>query len=339
MEAKQGTRSLSTVEEIVGLGATALSNRIAAGAVSCREVMSAYLTHIDAVNPRVNAIVSRRPADVLLAAADARDRELADGIHRGWLHGIPQAIKDLSATAGITTTFGSPLCADQVPARDGLMVERMKAAGAIVIGKTNTPEFAAGANTYNKVFGRTRNPWNRELSAGGSTGGGAAALASGMIAIAEGTDLGGSLRIPASFCGLVGIRPSSGLVPAWPTNWLWDDLSVTGPIARNAEDAALALSVMSGQDPRLPMCQSTVGKDFVGDTASLQLDGLRLAYSHDVAGIGVDKEIEECCRNSALGLIDGGATVDPIDVDLSEGRKAFLHLPYMIVIPSTEQSC
>ena len=143
------------------------------------------------------------------------------------------------------------------------MVERLKAAGALIVGKTNTPEFAAGANTYNKVFGRTRNPWNRELSAGGSTGGGAAALASGMIAIAEGTDLGGSLRIPASFCGLVGLRPSSGLVPAWPTNWLWDDLSVTGPIARNAEDAALALSVMSGHDPRLPMCQSTVGLSLI----------------------------------------------------------------------------
>ena len=310
--------------DLAACTATEIARLVGAREASPVEVAQAALDRIDTVNDPINAVVTIN--EHLLDEARSLEKTLSAGAVPGPLCGVPVGIKDVTPVAGIRTTYGSPLFANHVPDEDALVVERLKAAGALIVGKTNTPEFAAGANTYNKVFGRTRNPWNRELSAGGSTGGGAAALASGMIAIAEGTDLGGSLRIPASFCGLVGLRPSSGLVPAWPTNWLWDDLSVTGPIARNAEDAALALSVMSGQDPRLPMCQSTVGKDFVGDTASLQLDGLRLAYSHDVAGIGVDKEIEECCRNSALGLIDAGATVDPMDVDLSEGRKAFLHL-------------
>ena len=186
----------------------------------------------------------------------------------GPLHGLPVGIKDVTPVAGVRTTYGSPLYADHVPAEDAEVVRRLRAAGAVILGKTNTPEFATGANTLNEVFGRTRNPWNLERSAGGSTGGGAAALATGMIALAEGTDLGGSLRIPAAFCGVVGLRPSPGLVPTWPSDYLWDSMQVTGPIARRAEDVALALQAMAGPSPRSPMAQPTAGRDFVAAVAA-----------------------------------------------------------------------
>jgi amidase len=262
------------------------------------------------------------------ALDDARDLEasLASGARPGLLCGVPVGIKDITDVAGLPTTFGSPLYVDNVANADALVVERLRAAGAIIIGKTNTPEFAAGGNTFNEVFGRTRNPWNSALSAGGSTGGGAAALASGMIGVAEGSDLGGSLRIPASFCGLVGIRPSPGLVPTYPSAWPWDDLAVTGPMARTAEDTALALQVMAGPDPRSPMKQPIEGRDFVGAVADARLDGLRLAYCPDIIGLGIDASVEERCRSAAFGLAGGSAKVEEADVAFSDGRKAFLHL-------------
>ena len=174
------------------------------------------------------------------------DRRLARGEDPGLLCGLPVGIKDVTPVAGLRTTFGSPIYADHVPKEDALVVRRLREAGAVILGKTNCPEFAAGGNTFNEVFGRTRNPWDPTKSAGGSTGGGAAALATGMIALAEGTDLGGSLRIPASFCGVVGLRPSVGLVPTHPTDWVWDTLQVTGPMARTAEDVALMLQAIAG---------------------------------------------------------------------------------------------
>ena len=170
--------------------------------------------------------------------------------------------------AGLRTTFGSPIYADHVPDEDALVVQRLRDAGAVILGKTNCPEFAAGGNTFNEVFGRTRNPWEPTKSAGGSTGGGAAALASGMIALAEGTDLGGSLRIPASFCGVVGLRPSPGLVPTHPTDWVWDTLQVTGPMARTAEDVALMLQAMCGPSELSPLTQPVAGRDFVAAVAA-----------------------------------------------------------------------
>ena len=196
----------------------------------------------------------------------------------------------------------------------------------VFLGKTNTPEFATGANTWNEVFGRTRNPWNPERSAGGSTGGGAAALASGMIALAEGTDLGGSLRIPASFCGVVGLRPSPGLVPTWPSDYAWDTLQVTGVIARRAEDVALALQAIAGPSPRSPIAQSVAGRDFVGAVGGAAGRGRRVAYTPDLARIGVDPAIESVCRTAAFELRHAGASVEEIDLDLEYAKDAFLAL-------------
>ncbi len=288
------------------------------------EVVEAALRRVEEINPRINAIVTLNPQ----ALDDARDleRRLASGEPAGLLAGVPVGIKDVTQVAGLRTTFGSPLYRDHVPEEDALVVQRLRAAGAIVLGKTNTPEFAAGGNTWNDVFGRTRNPWSPQLSAGGSTGGGAAALASGMIALAEGTDLGGSLRIPASFCGVVGLRPSPGLVPTHPSDWTWDTLQVTGPMARTAEDVGLMLQAMAGPSSFSPLRQPTAGRDFPGAVRRGPRPGLRVAYCSDIAGIGVDHALEAICRNAAQRLADAGVEVEPVDLDLSECREAFLAL-------------
>lgn len=292
--------------------------------VSPVEVVEAALERVERHNPVLNAVVTLNEH----ARDDARALEaaLARGENPGPLCGVPVGIKDVTPVAELRTTYGSPLYADHVPGEDALVVQRLRGAGAVILGKTNTPEFAAGGNTFNEVFGRTRNPWNPERSAGGSTGGGAAALASGMIAVAEGTDLGGSLRIPASFCGLVGIRPSPGLVPTYPTDWLWDDLQVTGPMARTAGDVALALQAITGPSPLSPMRQPTAGRDFVAAVRAASLEGLRLAYCPDLVGLGIDPAIEARCRAAAEALAGAGAVVEEVALDLAEGRKAFLHL-------------
>ena len=196
----------------------------------------------------------------------------------------------------------------------------------MILGKTNTPEFAAGGNTFNEVFGRTRNPWNPERSAGGSTGGGAAGLATGMIGLAEGTDLGGSLRVPASFCGVVGLRPSVGLVPTVPSDYAWDTLQVTGGMGRTAGDVALMLQAVAGPSPEAPLAQPVAGRDFVAAAKRDDARGSRIAYCRDVAGIGIDADVERVCRQAAFALRDAGATVEEIELDLAYGRKAFLAL-------------
>ncbi len=222
-----------------------------AGKVSPLEVMEAVLARIDAVNPRVNAMVT-----IARESARREARRATAALRRRAslppLFGVPVGIKDVTPTRGIRTTYGSTLYADHVPEEDALVVERLRAAGAIVIGKTNTPEFAFGPNTVNALFGATRNPWNPALSAGGSSGGSAAALATGMCTLAEGTDLGGSLRGPASFCGVVGFRTTPGLIPRYPSVLAWDTYSVEGPMARSVADTALMLSVMAGPDDRAP---------------------------------------------------------------------------------------
>ncbi len=307
-------------DEIVWMSATELAERIRARELSPVEVVEAGLRQIERRNGVVNAVctVSDR------ALADAREAEhrLMRG-DKAPLLGVPFGIKDVTPTAGVRTTFGSPLFRDFVPAEDALVVSRLKEAGGILIGKTNTPEFAAGGNTFNEIFGVTRNPWNPALSAGGSTGGGAAALASGMIALAEGTDLGGSLRIPASFCGIVGMRPSPGLVPTYPSEFLWDNLQVSGPMARTVADLALMLQVVSGPTPLTPLSQAVVGRDFVA-AASSGLGARRLAYTPEVAGIGVQSDIERCCRRAALDLAREDRPVAELDFDLSFAREAFL---------------
>jgi len=309
------------VTKLPDLTATELARRIASKDVSVTEAVAACLDRVSERNPELNAIVTLNPH----AMEDARelDARIKRGEDPGPLCGITVGIKDITPVAGLRTTFGSPIYADYVPKEDALVVQRLREAGAVILGKTNCPEFAAGANTFNEIFGRTRNPWNPAKSAGGSTGGGAAALATGMIGLAEGTDLGGSLRIPAAFCGIFGLRPSVGLVPTYPTDWAWDTLQVTGPMARTAEDAALMLQAIAGPSEYSPYSQAVAGRDFVR-AASGSRRNLRVAYCADIAGIGVDPEVERICREAALSLKANGVTVDEIHLDLSDARAAFI---------------
>jgi len=308
------------------LPAAELRRRVGAGDLSPTEVLLACLRQVGRHNDQINAVVTLDPT----AMEQARDleRRLAAGERPGLLCGLPVGIKDTTPVAGVRTTYGSPLYSDHVPREDALVVRRLRAAGAVILGKTNTPEFAAGGNTFNQVFGSTRNPWNPELSAGGSTGGGAAALATGMIALAEGTDLGGSLRVPASFCGVTGLRPSPGLVPTVPTEWPGDDLSVTGPMARTAADVALMLQAVWGpaDEPPRRDPDRRAGRDFVGAVENGPAPGLRIAYVSDPAGLGTDPELEGVCREAAEALTGTGARVEHIDLDLSGGFDTFLTL-------------
>ena len=313
-----------TLGDLAALSATEIVALVKARQISPVEVVKASLDRIERCNPTLNAVVTLN--EQAIEDAIALEASIKSSSDTHVLCGVPVGIKDLTPVAGLRTTYGSPIFSDHIPTEDAIIVQRLRSEGAIIIGKTNTPEFGAGASTFNEVFGRTRNPWNPERTSGGSTGGGAAALASGMIGIAEGSDLGGSLRIPASFCGLVGLRPSPGLVPTHPTEWLWDELSVNGPMARTAEDVALALQVMAGSDSRSPRSQSIQGRDFSSGIREVQIDGLRFGYCPDVAGLGIDPEIAEVCRSAARGLETGGADIEQIEVDLSEARKAFLHL-------------
>ena len=313
-----------TQGDLAALSAAEIIALVKTREISPVEVVEAALDRIERCNPTLNAVVTLNEQ----AIEDARvlEASIRSAPDLPVLCGVPVGIKDLTPVAGLRTTYGSPIFSDHIPMEDAIIVQRLRSEGAIIVGKTNTPEFGAGASTFNEVFGRTRNPWNPERTSGGSTGGGAAALASGMIGIAEGSDLGGSLRIPASFCGLVGLRPSPGLVPIHPTEWLWDDLSVSGPMARTAQDVALALKVMAGSDLRSPRSQSTQGRDFSRGMRNLKTDGLRFAYCPDVAGLGIDPGIGEVCRSAAQGLEMDGAYVEHIEVDFSAARKAFLHL-------------
>jgi len=294
-----------------------------AGAV---EVLEAHLAAIEKHNPALNAFCTVA-ADKAREWAREADRAVAKRKKPGPLHGVPVAIKDLTPTAGIRTTWGSTLYADYVPSEDAEVVVRLKAAGAIVIGKTNTPEFGAGANTVNKLFGATRNPWNPALSAGGSTGGGGAALSARMAPLAEGTDFGGSVRTPAAFCGVVGLRTTAGLIPKHPATLPWHDQSVEGPMARSSEDCALMLDAMTGFSAKSPLSCAAPWKsafELVAKTKSLK--GVRVAFAPDIAGIGVDVEIERICRAAARDLSHVGAVVEEIEVNLSDGRDAFLAL-------------
>src|SRR5438034_8262026 len=233
--------------------ATELHRLFRARKTSPLEVMGAVLERVDAVNPKLNAIVTLARESALKQARAATAALKRKGTKLGPLHGVPVTIKDLTPTKAIRTTWGSKIFEEHVPDEDSLIVERLKAAGAIILGKTNTPEFGAGGNTFNAVFGATRNPWNPALTCGGSSGGAAVALATGMGPIAQGSDTGGSLRTPAAFCGVVGFRTSPGLVPYYPKALGWDSIGVTGPMARTVADTALMLSVIAGADDRSPI--------------------------------------------------------------------------------------
>jgi amidase len=316
---------------ITRMSAGEIARRVRGREMKATEVVEAHLEEIAKVNPRLNAICTLA-ADHARSAARAIDDAIAAGRDPGALAGVPVGVKDVHPTAGIRTTYGSVLMQDYVPTEDALMVKRVKAAGAIVIGKTNTPEFAAGANTYNAVFGPTRNPWNPALSASGSTGGGAAGLASYMFPLATGSDLGGSVRTPAAFCGVVGLRPTPGLIPRWPTPAPWNVLDVAGPMARTVEDTALMLQAVAGPSEYAPISQPVDGRDFVAAARATIKPGLRVAYCPDIAGIGVDTEIERVCRQAAFDLREDGAVVEQIEFDLAFARPAFIRLrgQYMV---------
>ena len=250
-----------TVAVTVESTAREMARAIRERQISARELLDLHLARIEERNGEINAVVSLDVAWARAAAA-AADATLADGKPVGPLHGLPFAVKDTHLLAGWRTTFGSPLHADFVPDTDTLAVERIRDAGVVLLGRTNVPEFAAGSHTFNTIFGTTRNPADPSRSAGGSSGGAAAALASGMVPLADGSDMGGSLRNPASFCGVVGLRPSLGRVPEWPALNHWETIGVTGPLARNVGDAALLLSVMAGPDPRAPQALGDPGAAF-----------------------------------------------------------------------------
>lgn len=306
------------------LPAVEIRRRIDTGEISPVDVVEACLARVESVNPALNAVVTLN--DAALDDARALADRLERGEHPGLLTGLPVGVKDVTPVAGLRTTYGSPLYADHVPSENALVVRRLREAGAVILGKTNTPEFAAGGNTWNDVFGRTRNPWDPSKSAGGSTGGGAVGLATGMIALAEGTDLGGSLRIPASFCGVVGFRPSVGLVPTEPTDWLWDTHQVTGFLARTAADVALALQATMGADEWHPLSQPVAGRDLPAAVRAGPRERLRIAWCPDPVGIGIDEGVRRVCQEAVEALAAEGHEVEEVALDFSFGRDAFLAL-------------
>lgn len=296
--------------ELAGRSAVELVGMLTRHEVSAGEVLADHVARVEAFNPLVNAVVTFHPDRALDAARDADDRA-ARGETLGPLHGLPVAHKDLQETAGVRTTFGSPVHADFVPDVDALVVSRMRAAGAVSIGKTNVPEFGAGSQTFNPVFGATRNPWDTSRTCGGSSGGAAVALATGMVALADGSDMGGSLRNPASFCGVVGLRPSPGVVPSWPSRNAFGTLSTDGPMARSVADLALFLSVLAGGDHRVPVAvpgdPSRYGAPFdLGDLA-----GLRVAWAPTLGGLPVAADVLDA-TNAARGVFEslGAVTMD-----------------------------
>ncbi len=301
--------------------ARGLARAIRGREMSAREVVSAHLHRIAEVNPRLNAIVTL-DAERALQEADAADRRQADGDPVGPLHGLPVAVKDLEDTAGMRTTYGSQMFADHVPASDALMVQRLRDAGAIVVGKTNTPEFGAGSHTFNEVFGVTRNPWDPERSAGGSSGGAGAALASGLVPLADGSDHGGSIRNPASFNNIVGLRPTPELVPSPGPGEVWEPAAVLGPMARSVGDLSLMLSAIAGPDHRAPLSHGDP-EAFLTPPQLSDLRALRIGWWPDVGGLPIEPEVAAVIAEARERWVDCGATVEEIAPDVSHADHSF----------------
>jgi amidase len=308
-----------TPSEIVMMDGVTLGNAIHARQTSCVEVMTAYLDHIERLNPKVNAIVALQDREGLLAQARERDGQLARGESMGALHGFPHAVKDLQPVKGIRTTQGSPIFKDFVPPADSLMVERLRKAGAIIIGKTNTPEFGLGSHTYNPVYGATRNPYDLSRSAGGSSGGAAVALALRMLPVADGSDYGGSLRNPAGWNNVFGFRTSYGRVPADGRDAWLPSMGVLGPMARTVADLAMLLSVQAGPDPRVPLAMDQNPKIFQ-QRLDKDFKGKRIAWGGDLKGYTpYEPGVLEVCKTAlktftAMGCIVEDAQPDyPLD--------------------------
>lgn len=313
---------MTTTTDLCFKNATELSRMLRDREVSAVEVMTALLKQVSRVNPMVNAICSFIGEEAAMQAAKDADSRLAKGQPRGPLEGFPHAVKDLVPTAGIRTTQGSRIYENFVPTFDGLIVERLKAAGAIIIGKTNVPEFGAGSQTFNEVFGATLNPYDVTKTCGGSSGGAAAALACGMVPLADGSDMGGSLRNPASFCNVVGLRTSPGRVPVYPSMLGWNTLSVEGPMARSVEDVAFLLSIIAGPDPRSPISIDEPGSVFL---RPLQRDfrGTRIAWSRNLGRYPVQPLVNEICDKARSIFEAIGCEIQDADPDLDDADEIF----------------
>jgi amidase len=305
------------------MSARALAKLIRARKISAREVMSAFLQQIERVNPNINAIVAKLDDEKCLALADEADRRLARNDQVGPLHGLPFAFKDLDPAVGFPLTRGSRIFKDFMPAEDSVLVERLKHAGVLAIGKTNVSEFGMGSHTYNDVYGTTFNPYDLTKSAGGSSGGAGAALAAGLLPLASGSDLGGSLRNPANFNNVVALRPTVGLVPLAPVALPFLGFGVKGPMARSVADAAFLLSAMAGADPRDPAvypCDSSIfAKPLARD-----FKGLRVAWCPDLGGLPLDRRVRSVLEAQRKTFADLGCIIEEVCPDLTGADEIFL---------------
>jgi amidase len=303
---------------ITDLTASELSAAIHRRDVSCVQVMQAYWDRIANLNPIYNAIVSLRSLEAVMHDAAQHDALLDKGQSKGWLHGIPQALKDIAPVAGLPNTMGSPLLKDFVPKEDGLLAQRTKAAGAIIIGKTNTPEFGLGSHTFNEVFGSTKNAYQLDKTAGGSSGGAAVALAHRLLPVADGSDFMGSLRNPAGWNNVLGFRPSLGRVPMWPANDIWiAQMGTEGPMARNVQDLARLLQTQSGFDVRQPLSLESTD-DFLNDLDHLNAKPIRVGWLGDLQGyLATEPGILQCCESALAAWQRAGVLVDSIKPNFS----------------------
>lgn len=320
-----GSVSSGGMDALCELSLRSLSALLRSREVSARELMAAHLRRVRVTNPKINALVSLAEEARCLEMAAAADERLAGGAVVGPLHGLPAGIKDTEPAVGFPFTRGSPLFAGDYPGQDSVAVERIRRAGALVIGKTNVPEFGMGSHTYNTVFGTTLNPYDLRKSAGGSSGGAAAALTTGMIAVANGSDLGGSLRNPANFNNVVGLRPSPGLVPMTPNLQPFGNLGVKGPMGRTVSDVASLLAVMAGPDSRDPQCYPSSPERFA---LPLERDwrGVRVAWSADLGGLPLEREVRKVMEAQRRLLVELGCVVEEACPDLRGAEECFLTL-------------
>lgn len=327
-----------TRDAITHLDARALSHAIHAREVSCREVMAAHLSRIHEINPRHTALVNLAPDDSLLAQADALDAELAAGQSRGWMHGLPVAIKDTAQAIGFPTTLGSALLAKPLARQDSIHVARMKAAGGVVVGKSNMSEFGLGSHSYNALFGTTLNAWDRSRTAGGSSGGAAVALAQRLVPLADGSDFMGSLRNPAGWNHVFGMRPSQGRVPAWPKPELFvSQLGTDGPLARTVRDLGQLLQTQAGYDPRAPLSLDDAGGTSLVPGPDASVKGLRIGWLGDLGGhLAVEGGILALCEAALDRMASAGAVVEPValGLDLDAVWQAWLCWRSALVAPT-----
>jgi amidase len=312
-------------DDLCFTSARELAQLIRSRQLSAREVMTAHLRQIAKLNPKLNAIVAKLGDDQCLALADSADRKQARGEPLGALHGLPIAFKDIEPAVGFPFTLGSPIFRNNMPKADSVVVERLRNAGALPIGKTNVPEFGMGSHTYNKVYGTTVNPYDLSKSAGGSSGGAASALAAGMLPIANGSDLGGSLRNPGNFNNVVGFRPTVGLIPMVPSAIPFGNLAVKGPLARTVGDIALLLTVMAGQHARDPACYPSDPGVFT-KPLERSLKDVRVAWCPDLGGLPLHPEVRSVLEKQRASFERLGCIVEAAHPDLGGADEAFLTL-------------